>query len=213
MKKFSRFTLASMFVIALATSAFATDSGPYVGVTAGASIPADGTFKDVGGNVDVKYDAGYAIGVSAGYTFNALRVEGEIGYKSADTSKVFVTSSVDYESTISNLSFMANAFYDIKTPYTFGIVPYVGAGIGVSILETTDGIMNDTIRTIKKSNDTVFAYQVAVGAGYPVTKNITMDIGYRYFATTEATLKTSVATTDKISFESHNILAGIRYNF
>ncbi len=212
MKKITRLTLASILALAFAVPAFA-ESGPYLGVTAGITVPADGTFKDAGGNVDIKYDAGYALGMSGGYSFDALRVEGEIGYKAADTRKAFTISSFSYKSTVSNLSFMANAFYDIKTPYTFGIVPYLGGGIGLSILGTTDGILNNTIRTMHRSDDAVFAYQVAVGAGYPVTKKLTLDLGYRYFGTTEATLNTSVNTTDKLSFASHNVLAGLRYNF
>jgi opacity protein-like surface antigen len=49
-------------------------------------------------------------------------------------------------------------------------------------------------------DDTVFAYQFGVGAGYAVTETVTLDCKYRY-------LRTEVASP------SHNIIAGIRVAF
>ncbi len=206
-----------MFLFVFCVSAFADPNGFYVGGNAGLIVPRDSTFKDSGsGDTNVSYHPGFSIGALGGYKFvNNIRVEGEIGYKNAmtDDAKQSDNPSRKYDSRVSATDLMANAFYDIKTPYTAGFTPYLGGGIGLAVLMTSDGTVNGTGRTIDRSNDTVFAYQAGGGVAYDITKNVTLDLGYRYFGTTEGTLKTSVGTTEKVDFSNHNVILGVRYNF
>jgi opacity protein-like surface antigen len=116
---------------------------------------------------------------------------------------------------------MANAYYDIKTPYTFGVNPYLGGGIGLAYLMTSEGTLPafSNERLLKRDGDTVFAYQAAVGLAYDITPKVTLDLGYRYFGTTEGTFETdgSVNAVNgpeaKMDFSSHNFIIGARYNF
>ena len=60
----------------------------------------------------------------------------------------------------------------------------------------------------------VFAYQAAAGVGYAVSKEVTLDLGYKYFATAKPSFKV-LGTAVKVEGEymSHNLLLGVRYNF
>lgn len=219
MKKCNLFALAGMFILMLSVSAFAADPVFYTGVNVGLSITGDSTYKDAGVPVTVTYDTGYAFGAFGGYAFdNNVRAEVEIGYKSADTDKMKVSNGAPkFDSTVSNLDFMLNAFYDIKTPYIFGITPYVGGGIGVAYLMTTDGTVSGvggSAKLINDSGDAVFAYQVAIGAAYDVTPKIALDLSYRYFGTTDGVFESIAGAGDaKVTYDSHNIVAGLRYKF
>jgi opacity protein-like surface antigen len=220
-KKLNRFTLASLCTLFFAVSASAGDKGLYIEANGGVTITGDSKYQDNGPSLTATFDNGYALGVAVGYDFgNNVRAEGEVAYKRADTNKMEgFGASVPFSSTVSNVAYMMNGFYDIKTPYTFGIVPYVGAGIGVAYVMTDNGYSGSmsgrTFKAVSDSGDTAFAYQVAVGAAYPVAKNIMIDLGYRYFATTDVTFKAGIPGGADVTAEynSHNFLAGVRYKF
>jgi opacity protein-like surface antigen len=222
-KQFYRIILASILVIACSASAFAADAGPYVCFNAGAVIPSDMTLNEAG-TTDVKmtFDTGYAVNGAAGYAFNNnVRVEGEIGYKSADTNTATVgTVSGPNDATYSSLNFMVNAYYDIKqvSKLTYGITPFVGVGIGVAHLETTENTWapnGNAPRVVEpKGSDDVFAYQIIAGVSSDVTKHISFDLSYRFVGTNDATFTSGVpGAQNKVGFDTHNILAGLRYTF
>ncbi|WP_236870441.1 outer membrane beta-barrel protein [Candidatus Bandiella numerosa] len=90
------------------------------------------------------------------------------------------------------LGLMANAYYDFNNASEF--TPYVMAGVGVNrgslegkisgYEEGTTGALKAASETIKSKNLTSFAYQVGVGVGYEVVKDITLDVGYKMSGTT-----------------------------
>ena len=85
------------------------------------------------------------------------------------------------------LGLMANAYYDFNNASEF--TPYVMAGVGVNrgSLEAkvsgykagTTGDLKTASETIKSKNLTSLAYQVGVGVGYEVAKDISLDVGYK----------------------------------
>jgi opacity protein-like surface antigen len=204
-------------MLALCVSAFAEPIGFYVGGNAGLIIPRDSTFKNSGsGDETVTFHNGYSISALSGYKFkNNFRLEGEFGYKNAKTHNVETSGNPTrgYSSTVSVANLMANAFYDVKTPLTLGVTPYLGGGIGLAALMTTSGSVSGVGKTIDRSEDAVFAYQIGGGVAYDITSKVTLDLGYRFFDTTEGSLNTSGSTRSKADFTSHNILLGVRYNF
>lgn len=109
----------------------------------------------------------------------------------------------------------ANAYYDFKNSSSF--VPYVMAGLGWAHTKPSatskDG--NDTITTKFKSKNTL-AYQLGVGVGYKATKNVTLDLGYRYMDPRVKSSYTDPTTKDKFKYKSsglHAIMAGVRVSF
>ena len=141
------------------------------------------------------------------------------------------------------LGLMANAYYDFNNASEF--TPYVMAGVGVSrgSLEakisgyetgTTGDAVKTASETIKSKNSTSIAYQVGVGVGYEMSKDIFLDVGYKMSGTSgsykfkkadlaDATTTPAAAgglkgiVTDKDKFGSpklqHTLTAGVRFEF
>ncbi|WP_049752343.1 outer membrane protein [Pelodictyon luteolum] len=85
------------------------------------------------------------------------------------------------------------------------VLPYVTLGIGyanVGVNYSEPGYELD-------KNNSAFAYQLGAGIGIPVSDNVTIDIGYRYFATTDIEIQPGI----ELNIGSHNILAGFRHTF
>lgn len=188
----------------LASPAYSADAtvGPYVSANLGLVMPSDsdGTVDGAPG-LDFKttYDAGWALGAALGYNFGAVRAEGEVAYQKADEDKVsWAGGTFDSTATISAFSFLVNGYYDFVNSSAF--TPYLSAGLGFATLKWADDGWS--------TDDTVFAYQVGAGVGYAMSKNVTLDAKYRYFATADAKFDTT-----KVEFASHNVLFGIRVNF
>lgn len=170
-------------------------------------------------NDRVEFDPSVAVGGTAGYDYGYLRLEGEISYRHADIGSITdrVTNerfrSVDGD--VGALGVMANAFFDMEndTPVT----PYWGGGIGFAVLDMSDttGIDQNGVPTAiyYDGNDTVFAYQAGAGVEIALNPFLSLDLGYRYFGTSEATIDDDSAQSTKFRLESHNALMGVRVKF
>ena len=167
--------------------------------------------------------------------------EGKIYVAAGTTDAKLLTSNVNLKE--KKLGLMANAYYDFNNASEF--TPYVMAGVGVNrgSLEAkvsgyeagTAGALKAASETIKSKNLTSFAYQVGVGVGYEVVKDITLDVGYKMSGTTGnykfkaadyAAAGTNPVTTagilsglvtdkDKIGSPKlqHTLTAGVRFAF
>jgi len=195
-----RVILTGLLLSVSASTAMA--AGPYVGASGGVSFIHDQDLKRSSGATDTaELKAGYGFNVSAGYNFDPIRAEFEVGYKNADVDK-FKSSGATFPGNGSNttiLSFMVDAYYDFKNSSKF--TPFVGVGLGA-----LDGEFEDPGF---RSDDIKFGYQVIVGAAYNVTQNVALDISYRF----EGAASDFEIGSTKVSYMSSNIMAGLRYNF
>jgi opacity protein-like surface antigen len=114
--------------------------------------------------------------------------------------------SLPVNSDISALGFLANIYYDFKNTSPF--TPYIGGGIGFATIYVSQGTSNLNLLWFE-DDDTVFAYQLGAGVGYDVSKNWTIDLGYRYFGTSDP----QFGNQFKADFGSHNVSLGARYRF
>lgn len=175
----------------------AAAAGPYFGASVGGFVPHEADLSAFGEEVDVEYDTGMGFDVKGGYDFDGFRLEGEFGYKNADVDKVEDFEVDDADLTI--MSFMFNAFADMKTGTP--LTPFVGAGIGFLNGEVEE----DDLST----DDTVFGYQLTAGLAYAVTPNLNLELYYRFqgagsdFEDDEA----------ELSYTSSNINVGVRWAF
>lgn len=222
-----RTDLAAALAALLATAAPAYAAGPYVSGTVGATFLQDADNSNSSPLVDVKssYDPGWAVAAAAGYGFgNGLRVEGEIGYRQVSLDKLAVrndgglgaalglgslngvTTNVEGDETA--LSFMANAWYDVKTGTPF--TPYVGGGVGLARV----GLNNVSVAgiTLVDDEDTAFAYQLGAGVAYALTESVSLTLDYRFFSVVDATF-TDVSGSFGSEFHSHNVMVGARFGF
>ncbi len=186
---FLRVLLVSGLLLVASTS-FAAEAreGAYVGVYLGGSIPNDLKVNDSGYDVTLSRDTGFAVGSTAGYDFGHVRLEGELGYKTNDLTH--------FDGDSSSLGTMLNLYYDFHN--NTRVTPYVGAGLGFSSIHLTDF-----------GSKVVFAYQAGAGIEIELNRALSVDLGYRYFGTTKAS-KYNVTGYDN---SSHNLIAGLRFNF
>jgi len=192
--------LVGVFLLVASTSSVLA-AGPYVGFAGGVSIFHENDVKVSGfPTVQASYDTGYGFIANAGYAFDGPRLEAEFGYK-ASTMKAlsFNGNSVTLpDNDIYVMSFMGNAYYDIKNTSAF--TPYIGAGIGLVKGEFKANGSSDEFN--------VFGYQMMIGGAYKLNKNISLDLSYRFQGSSDFSKDGT-----SISYMSSNIFAGIRNSF
>jgi opacity protein-like surface antigen len=206
-------TVASLILL-FASHVIAGQSGYYAGVSSGLMLLKSTLTDRNGSSADLSYDKiGIPVSAFVGYQFGVgLRVEGEAFYKSATTSELRysgLTSKID--SKVSSIGAMGNVYYDffhdIKALADGPFSPYVGLGVGFANVDMS-AASDDRFKFWNGDNDTVFAYQVALGSGIPIYKNFILDVSYRYFGTTGIAIDQI-----KADFNNHNFLLGVRYLF
>ncbi len=224
--------------------AFLNDSqniGAFVGdftTGAGTAIPA-GTVLPDGTAVgwDTQFDTGYALSGAVGRGFGLFRGELEVAYQNngvdthtgvaaggiplaAEDAGVLITGSSNLGVTVGDLVsagqgdvstvfVMANAIADLNIGGP--ITPYIGGGIGVGFVDVTYA---PSATTIIDDNSTQFAWQIMAGLAYDIAPKTELFAGYRYRATTDASVSASLFSAD---FDVENaasiVEAGLRFSF
>lgn len=175
--------------------------GPYFSVSAGGTFTSDGDTEWADGtSAKFSYDPGVAVAAAIGGDFRDFRLEGEIGYKMADLDTI-EEAGVTYDLTdaeISHLSFMSNGYISFWNRST--VTPFITAGLGFSLATIQDGDV--------EKDEMVFAYQAGAGLSFEMSGGTNFDLTYKYFATSDIDFG-----TQEVEYASHNVTAGIRFNF
>jgi opacity protein-like surface antigen len=206
---------------------FPPGAGPYFRVAVGPSFFQDGTLKGytiappdaVTGpaNQPVHYDTGVAFGAAAGYAFDKyFGLDFESGYIWAQFNNI--QGYEVHSSSIANVPLLANATLSLPIPHTC-VVPYIGAGAGgaVSMLDAhhfTEPV-SDTFAEGSES-DFVFGYQFFGGLRFNLGPNVSLGVGYKYFATGNPTFDYPPSPDLDISFKgvrTHSVLLTLQVNF
>ncbi|MDT9545747.1 MAG: outer membrane beta-barrel protein [Chlorobium phaeovibrioides] len=179
---------------------------PYVSFSAGLGLMHSQDIKSGGVTYDdaIEWKSGLAVEGAVGTTVSDGRVEFAVGYQSHDMDNIMGITQIN-DLTISDievsvLSYMLNGYKDFKLDGE--ISPYLMGGLGMATI-TGEYLGAST-------DDTVFAYQVGAGVAMEAADNITVDLGYRYFGTAEAS---GLIDGWDISFATSKILLGMRYSF
>jgi opacity protein-like surface antigen len=93
---------------------------------------------------------------------------------------------------------MANAWVDLATESIVSV--YVGGGVGFMNVKLSNSALS--------VNDSVFAWQIGAGLGFALTKQLTLDLGYRLLVTSDLEYKGG-----KAEYVTGNIRAGLRFEF
>jgi opacity protein-like surface antigen len=196
--------------------------GPYGSFFVGVTAPRDSdvtTFDFVDTfNDRVEFDPGFNLGGTVGYDLGMVRVEGEISYKNAEIRSI--TDQADGfrfgnpDGNLDALAMMFNAFYDLHN--NSAVTPYWGGGIGFATLHLSDTFGSDALGPLllyPADDATVFAYQAGAGLEIALNRQLSLDLGYRYFGTSTARFDSSGISTTSLRFESHNGVVGLRMKF
>jgi opacity protein-like surface antigen len=196
--------------------------GPYVsgflGVNVLQNTDVSGSVGSTAINDRVEFDPGINVGGTGGFDFGYFRLEGELSYKHAEISAVNDNISGErFSSTRGSLGVfaaMANGFFDLHNDSP--VTPYFGGGIGFATLHLNDssGISNagGGRQTLYfDDDDTVFAYQAGGGLEIALNRRLSLDLGYRYFATDTANFTNGQDLG--LRYRSHSGTVGVRFKF
>jgi len=196
--------------------------------------------QDLGNGQSFSVGAGYMVN-------NYLRIEGTVDYTNglgfrdertvgcgvwntpvAITGQCSQVSNLDVETTSVSL----NGYLDLGN--FRGFTPYVGGGIGVTHLDWGDysftnrcqanaagdcQIPSGTQSTFTTLSDTAWSASGSLMAGfaYDLTKNLKLDIGYKYTYITGGTVAddipngTTFSNLEYDAFDIHQVKVGLRY--
>jgi len=176
----------------------------------------------------VNYSTGYGGQVAVGYQLEApIRVELEFFYTSANVANLTSNgATVPGTGSLSSFSGLVNVYYDSPKLADSPFRVYVGGGIGFASVNANGIAFSNLPFTgfIADRNNFVnappvnaavatFAYQGRAGVSYDLSANTTLNLGYRYFGTSNADLVGSVLRFNAASLSSSNIELGIRVGF
>jgi opacity protein-like surface antigen len=170
-------------------------------------------------NDRLEFDPGFNIGGIGGYDFGFFRLEGEMSYKHGDVSSVTKsgTTFVNTDGGLGAFAVLANGFFNLRndTPVT----PYFGGGLGFARVHLSDisgfqrGAAGGRAILYTADDDTVFAYQLGAGMEIALNRRLSLDLGYRYFATDVARFDVGGAQETSLKFQSHNGTVGLKIKF
>lgn len=196
---------------------FAAGEGFYLGVWGGGTLLDEAKVRDARGTAHVDFDAGTAFGAALGYDIGTRypaigqgRLELEIAHRQNDLKDAkFSDGRLAADGEISVLSFMANSFAEFYGARPW--LPYVGLGLGYARVSLDSARLAGA--PWGDDSDGVFAYQAGLGVGYELNQLLTLDLGYRYFGTLDATFRLADQTSVDWEYDNHALLLGLRLTF
>ena len=198
MRKTSLVLLSMMVLGMCATIANAQGTGIYFSGNLGGIrvMDSDVTWYD-GFQDEAKFDTGIVTTVAIGWDFGiGLRPEFELGFRFNEVDRQF-PNGIGGE--IYSSSIMGNLFFDF-IPHQ-RVSPFIGAGVGFANVEVDLDFWGS-------DDDTVFAYQFMAGLSFAVSRNINIDLQYRYFATEDPEFDFFES-----EYKTHSVMGGIRIRF
>ncbi|WP_237154486.1 outer membrane protein [Oryzibacter oryziterrae] len=178
----------------------------------------------------------FDVGIGAGYQFNDyLRADVTLDYETpakfdgnlycpggcpdgAPNGSNNLGYSIE-SAKITSWSALANVYADLA--HMNGFTPYIGAGAGISYLETS-GIQSDSNPGVKYpgAGKTNFAWALMAGVSYALTDQLSLDLGYRYLNLGDAqsgviedgvTDNPHSARLKYDNIDAHEVRLGVRY--
>src|SRR6202007_1689218 len=132
-----------------------------------------------------RFDAGLNAGVRGGYEWGPWRFEEEYSYRQNGARDLvgtnFIVKGVSGDRHTNSLT--PHVLYDFTLGYP--ITPHVGCGVGAA--DVFDGLKVPGIGQLFNNSSWQFGYQGIAGIRYNLSPTFTLDLDYRYFATTRPT--------------------------
>ena len=211
--------LALIVLMSAPVCAFDNSIRPYIGVFAGSPITSVNKFSDASGSVDSDFNpgmlGGLSVGVSVdsnwGYNIDRFRLEAEAAFRTSELVRLRGAQGqrADVNGTVSVMNYMLNGYVENANFATkdMPVSIFLTAGAGTATATITS-VTNKGKTLVSAGNNVQFAYQGGVGFGSGLSKNISLDVIYKYMGTTP--FKFSGVSVD---YGSHNVMIGARYLF
>ena len=159
-----------------------------------------------------RFNNGFNTGVRGGYEVGAWRFEVEYSYRQ-NGARDLVGSNFAIKAAGGDRhsnSIMTNVVYDFTLGYP--ITPHIGFGVGAA--NVFDGLMLQGLGQVFNNHNWQFSYQGIAGIRYELTPALTLDLDYRYLATTQPAF--AIPNTNlryKSYYNTNNFVASLIYRF
>ena len=203
----SRSALLGAAALAL-TAGSASAKGWYIGLEAGANWVADNEVDvktSPGGftsQTTARFDNGWAIIATVGYSLQNWRVETELAWRSNDKDRftILPISTGDLD----ELTGMFNLTYAI--PIAENLNVSLGGGAGFDYANLDISLVDDS--------DLNFAYQGIVSLDYALSPTMELTLAYRYLRVSESRFEEDTGIfLDFDDLQKHALTIGVRYTF
>jgi outer membrane immunogenic protein len=210
--------LLLLVLIFPASLSWAAAPGPYLEIEGYGAWMSDSKNQTDTGTFNTAYAGGTGWGVALGYDLAdahpALghgRVELEAASRRNSVKKLsFAEGSLSASGAVKVKSLMANTIVEHHDQTRW--VPYLALGAGYAEV-SIDRVQTAGTDFIDAGTADVFAYQLGAGVGFELGDHLTLDVGYRYFATLKPKLKLADGSSFKMDLASHNLLVGLRLKY
>ena len=204
-------------LLVLVTAAPVRAQGPYVGIQGGGLYVDEAQSSDDLGKFNLDYKIGYLASATLGYDLadrfpeiGKGRMELEGAYRKVDLDKAhFADGKIGADGKLKVRSILFNTFAEYRE--TVPWIPYVGFGLGYAEVRLENATVSGT--PLADDKDHVFAYQFGAGVGFLLGDHLTLDLGYRFFGTTNPKFKMADGSKMKTEYYSHAALLGLRLTF
>ncbi|HEY2950942.1 MAG TPA: outer membrane beta-barrel protein [Verrucomicrobiae bacterium] len=173
------FGVCSAAVLASALPARSQNTGFYFRADVGAAWTEDVKVREFAGNTSagkMRFDSGFRFDAAGGYYLKEwLAGEVETGVMGNQIRRAG-------DSSLGNVPLLANVV--VECPHLTQVVPFIGAGAGVSFAVLDADHLSDGVNTVDGTDtDAVFAYQGFAGLRYKIDERWDVSLAYRYFGT------------------------------
>lgn len=194
-------TAAAIALLATTASAKTAGDAAYVKGSLGYAVGQKIKVKDEDGSATSKNGKGLIGNIGAGMAFaNGLRSDAEFYF---DDGVKIKSDGAKFKA--KTLGLFLNGYFDVKNSSPF--TPYVMAGLGWA---NTQLSLSDGDEKQKSKRKNTLAYQAGLGVSYAVSKNVALDVGYRYI---DKRIKSSYQGTKTTLKGIHAGLVGVRFSF
>lgn len=158
------------------------------------------------------YKNTWAIGGGGGYKHHWFRADVTVDYaQRADFVGDTAAPASFYSTRIDAVTVLGNAYLDMGT--WGGFTPYVGAGVGMTYLRTTQ-FTSSTWQVNDDGRRWNFSWAAMAGVSYHISPSLLIDVGYRYLSLGEAmTGLIPQGASDRLTFRdltAQEIRVGLR---
>lgn len=191
--------------------------GPYFAARAGfnwnddITVDADGdAVADDVADFDGGFNASLAFGTSFGrWGMLSPRIEAELGYLANDVDTfddITVAGPVATDGELNANYGLVNLLLDI--PLGWGFTPFIGAGAGYANVEANIDLVTGAVGPVV-ADDTTFAWNVTAGLSYDISRNITLELAYRYLQFTDVEFAGAGPVVED-DVDNHQVNFGVR---
>ena len=223
--------LCSFPSISHAQDKTADNIGIYIGLIGGSSLSDDIKTKfEVPQNPAENFEVDF--GMKSGYLAGA-----KIGWQTSFTRKILALE-MEYNRIENSMEkwtsfdgYMLNTpvpvdgkiqidalFFNLLARYPEGLFhPYIGAGIGYSMVKVSDMTSNGAIpMNISGGEQSAMAYQLTAGLDFDITKNIIIGLAYKYIGIPKLSFDNTIENTPaqtQMEYRSHNFVLSACFTF